>query len=121
LCPTRVKSWFGDGLNRFPFRFHTLSRVENGHSVPFVETLEKLARALEVPLYELFYEGEKPPTLPRLPERVPAEDTLWGSTGKQARVLSNFRRLLAGMDERDRQLLLDRAHKMARRRGSLTS
>ena len=26
-----------------------ISRVENGHTVPAIETLEKLARALEVP------------------------------------------------------------------------
>src|SRR5579863_6222062 len=35
-----------------------VSRVENGHTVPAVETLEKFARALEVPLYQLFYDGE---------------------------------------------------------------
>src|SRR4051812_24036923 len=28
-----------------------LSRLENGHTVPAIETLEKMARALEVPLY----------------------------------------------------------------------
>jgi transcriptional regulator with XRE-family HTH domain len=38
-----------------------ISRVENGHTVP-VETLEKLARAFEVPLYQLF-DGEEPPKL----------------------------------------------------------
>jgi transcriptional regulator with XRE-family HTH domain len=31
-----------------------ISRVENGHTVPSVETLEKMARALEVPMYRLF-------------------------------------------------------------------
>jgi transcriptional regulator with XRE-family HTH domain len=31
-----------------------VSRVENGHTVPAIETLEKMARALEVPLYQLF-------------------------------------------------------------------
>jgi transcriptional regulator with XRE-family HTH domain len=31
-----------------------ISRVENGHTVPSVETLEKIARALEIPLYRLF-------------------------------------------------------------------
>ena len=31
-----------------------ISRVENGHTVPAIETLEKLARALEIPLYQLF-------------------------------------------------------------------
>ncbi len=41
-----------------------ISRVENGHTVPPVETLERLARALEAPLYQLFYEGEEPPELP---------------------------------------------------------
>ena len=46
-----------------------LSRVENGHTVPSIETLEKLARALEVPLYQLFYEGKEPPELPHLPKR----------------------------------------------------
>ena len=40
-----------------------ISRVENGHTVPAIETLEKMARAMEVPMYELFYEGEKPPAL----------------------------------------------------------
>jgi transcriptional regulator with XRE-family HTH domain len=34
-------------------------RVENGHTVPEIETLDKLARALEVPLYQLFYDGEE--------------------------------------------------------------
>ena len=41
-----------------------ISRVENGHTVPAIETLEKLARAMEVPLYQLFYDGEEPPELP---------------------------------------------------------
>ncbi len=44
-----------------------ISRVENGHTVPAIETLEKLARALEIPLYRLFYDGEEPPVLPNLP------------------------------------------------------
>ena len=41
-----------------------ISRVENGHLVPSVGTLEKLARALEVPLYQLFYEGKERPEPP---------------------------------------------------------
>ena len=31
-----------------------MSRVENNRTVPSVDTLEKLARALEVPMYQLF-------------------------------------------------------------------
>jgi transcriptional regulator with XRE-family HTH domain len=38
-----------------------ISRVENGRTVPAIETLEKLARAMEVPIYALFDDGEKPP------------------------------------------------------------
>ena len=41
-----------------------ISRVENGHTVPAIETLEKLARAMEVPMYQLFYDGERPPAPP---------------------------------------------------------
>jgi transcriptional regulator with XRE-family HTH domain len=41
-----------------------ISRVENGHTVPAIETLEKMARALEVPMYRLFYD-EKHDRVPR--------------------------------------------------------
>ena len=37
-----------------------ISRVENGHTVLAIETLEKMARALEVPMYRLFHDGEVP-------------------------------------------------------------
>ena len=92
-----------------------ISRVENGHTVPALETLEKLARALEVPLYQLFYDGEEPPELPNLPKRRTADDIVWGSTGKEARFLTRFRRLLGKLDEGDRRLLLYMAQKMANR------
>jgi transcriptional regulator with XRE-family HTH domain len=38
-----------------------ISGVENNHSIPNIETLEKWGRALEVPMYQLFYDGEEPP------------------------------------------------------------
>ena len=90
-----------------------ISRVENGHTVPAVETLEKMARALEVPLYQLFYEGDEPPKLPNLPKRKSAGEIVFGSRGKDARYLFNFRRLLGKIDEADRRLLLYMAQKMA--------
>jgi transcriptional regulator with XRE-family HTH domain len=40
-----------------------ISRVENGHTVPSVETLEKIARGLDVPMYQLFYEGDGSPKI----------------------------------------------------------
>ena len=91
-----------------------VSRVENGHTVPSVETLEKFARALEVPMYQLFYDGAEPPKLPSLPKRKSADDIAWGRTGKDARWLYQFSRLLARTEESDRKLLMFMAQKMAR-------
>ncbi len=92
-----------------------ISRVENGHTVPSVETLEKWARALEVPLYQLFYEGKESPKLLHPPKRKTAEEIAWGSSGKEARLREKFRRLLGRINESDRRLLLHMAQKMARR------
>jgi transcriptional regulator with XRE-family HTH domain len=92
-----------------------ISRVENGHTVPSIETLEKMARALESPLYQLFYEGEEPPKLPNLLTRKSSDEIVWGSTGKEARYLNKFRRLLGKTEESDRKLLLYLAQKMANR------
>jgi transcriptional regulator with XRE-family HTH domain len=102
-----------------------VSRVENGHTVPAVETIEKFARALEVPMYQLFYDGDKPPELPNLPKRKTADEIAWGSTRKDARYLAKVRRLLARTTERDRKLLLSMAqtiatHKPTRSRRSAT-
>jgi len=90
-----------------------ISRVENGHTVPAIETLEKMARAMEIPLYQLFYDGEEPPKLPNFPKRKNGDDVSWGSSGKDARILTNFRRLLKRTSESDRKLLLLMAQKMA--------
>lgn len=92
-----------------------ISRVENGHTVPAIETLEKMARALEVPLYQLFYEGEEPPKLPDLLKRKSSDENAWGNSGKDARYLSKLRRLLGKSDEDHRKLLLHMAQKMVSR------
>src|ERR1700726_4649381 len=76
-----------------------ISRVENGHTVPSIETLEKMARALECPLYQLFYEGEEPPKLPNILKRKSSEEIVWGSTRKDARYLNKLRRLLGKTEE----------------------
>jgi transcriptional regulator with XRE-family HTH domain len=91
-----------------------ISRVENGHTVPAVETIEKFARALEVPMYQLFYDGEEPPKLPNLLKRKSADDIAWGSSGKDARWLAKFRRVLGRTEESDRKILMFMAQKMAR-------
>jgi transcriptional regulator with XRE-family HTH domain len=92
-----------------------LSRVENNHTVPAVETLEKLARAFEVPLYQLFYEGSQPPEVPNMLKRKSPDKDGWGSTGQDAKYLSKLRRLLGKSDEQHRKLVMLIAQKMARR------
>jgi transcriptional regulator with XRE-family HTH domain len=91
-----------------------ISRVENGHTVPAIETLEKLARGMEVPLYQLFYDGEEPPKVPNLPRRTTADDIGFGNSGKDAKLLGQFRRLLGKTDEKNQRILLYVAQKMAR-------
>ncbi len=94
------------------FRCYT-SRVECGHTVPSIETLEKYARALEVPMYQLFYEWEQPPKPPKIAKGDVRDGSSWGSSGKDARTLDNFRRLLKRTSESDRKLLLFIGQKMA--------
>lgn len=93
-----------------------ISRVENGHTVPSIETLEKLAAALEIPLYQLFYEGEEPPPLPNLSKRKTTEELVLDEEGqKELRFFEKVRRLLGRINEQDRQLLLYMAQKLASR------
>ena len=88
-----------------------ISRVENGHTVPAIETLEKMARALELPMYRLFHDGEVGASVRKL---TPAKDDEWGSTGGGAVYVSKLRKLLAKMEPDDQKLLLHMAQKVAR-------
>lgn len=91
-----------------------ISRVENGHTVPAVPTLEKLARAFEVPMYKLFYDGTEPPQPPSISMEKSSDDSAWGSSGKNAQYFSKLRRLLSKASENDRRLIFFTAQKMAR-------
>ncbi len=89
------------------------SRVENGHTVPAVGTLEKYARALEVPLYKLFYDGSETPKKLKLPAtRVVGE---WGAKGRERGELRLFAKAFSRMNDRQRKLLLEMARGMASR------
>jgi transcriptional regulator with XRE-family HTH domain len=110
-----VKKRKGDIEKRTGLLRCYISRVENGHTVPAIETPEKMARALEVPMYDLFYDGEEPPKLPNLSTRKSSEENAWGSSGKDERFLSKLRRLLSKTDVEKRKLLLHMAQKMAHR------
>jgi transcriptional regulator with XRE-family HTH domain len=93
-----------------------ISRVENGHTVPSLETLERLASALQIPLYQLFYEGDAPPPLTNLSERCTTEE-LAQSNGQEDehKFIEKVKQLVSRINERDRQLLLYVAQKLASR------
>ncbi|MGA7638858.1 MAG: helix-turn-helix transcriptional regulator [Candidatus Acidiferrales bacterium] len=87
-----------------------ISRVENGHTVPSVDTLEKMARALEIPMYRLFTDDEhvKKPNIP-ISNGKPALNK------KQDAQLRPFTKALSRMNDKDQRLLLHMASKMANR------
>lgn len=88
------------------------SRVENGHTIPSLETLEKYARALEIPTYRFFYEGNKPPEKPQLPVAQNGNES-WGASGKERSALRAFAKALSQLNDKQRRLLLATATKMA--------
>lgn len=92
-----------------------ISRVENGHTVPSIETLEKMARALEVPMYQLFYDGNDSPAPLKL--KTDSQPT-WGASGKDAAYLFRLRRLLTRMTPVDRKFFLHMAQQIGTRNGS---
>ncbi|MCL5006124.1 MAG: helix-turn-helix transcriptional regulator [Acidobacteria bacterium] len=93
-----------------------ISRVENGHTVPSLETMERLAAALEIPLYALFYDGDKPPELPNLIQRKSTEELAEEvPTDRDSRFFQKVKRLIGHINEQDRRLLLYMAQKLANR------
>jgi transcriptional regulator with XRE-family HTH domain len=106
----------GDIEKRTGLKRCYVSRVENGHTVPSIETLEKLARALEVPMYQLFYDGEAPPARPSIPQGVSAESDVWGNTGEPAKFLQRLRQLLGRLSEDDRKLIMHMTFQMVRKK-----
>jgi transcriptional regulator with XRE-family HTH domain len=79
-----------------------LSRVENGHTVPSLDTLAKIAGSLEIPLGEFFADNsaENGKNLPQLSE-------------EEVRFLSQIRRYSSTLNDSDRKLVLAMVKKMA--------
>lgn len=79
-----------------------LSRVENGHTVPSLDTLSKIASALDLPLSQFF-----------------AEDTLGQElnthklTDDELRFLTQIRRYSTNLNDSDRKLLIAMVKKFA--------
>jgi transcriptional regulator with XRE-family HTH domain len=92
-----------------------ISRVENGHTVPSVATMEKMARALEIPLYQLLYDGEMPPAPANRGEGNGEADE-WGAVGKDAHFVCKLCRSLARMSEGDREVLLCFAENLSKQK-----
>lgn len=92
-----------------------ISRVEHGHTVPSLGTLERFAAALDVPLYRFFYDGADVPATPHLTPRRSLEQLAeeGGSSGSEARFLLNVRGLLGRMTDRDRATFLHFAERLA--------
>jgi transcriptional regulator with XRE-family HTH domain len=90
-----------------------ISRLENGHTIPNLATLEKLAAAFDVPLWKIFYEGDQP-ARPALRSRdLDQSETV---PGRDRKFYVKLARLLGRMNERNRHLLFYAAEKMARHR-----
>ena len=69
-----------------------------------------MSRALGIPLYQFFYDGENPPPVPKY---KPLKGPPWRRSGKEARLMAKFHRFLSQTDESDRRLPLQIARKMA--------
>jgi transcriptional regulator with XRE-family HTH domain len=87
-----------------------ISRVENGHTIPSIATLEKMAFALEMRLYQVLYEGDLPPSVPN----GHLADGEWGSSGKSARYFRKVVDCLSRMDDAHRVLLFEMVKKAAK-------
>ena len=103
----------GDIEHRTGLRRAYISRVEHGHNVPTVGTLEKYANALEVPVYR-FFTDEVSVKMLKLPQ-LKGDSSLWGNRGRERGELRKLAKALARMDEQDRKLLLSMAQGMLRR------
>ncbi len=79
-----------------------LSRVENGHTIPSLDTLAKIAGAMDLALSQFFAEGHSNghKWLPQLSD-------------DEVRFLSQMRRYSANLNDSDRKLVLAMVKKMA--------
>lgn len=93
------------------FRYY-ISRVENGHTIPTLETLTRFARALEVPVFHLVYEEDDPYQLPILPQSVRSIENSAALSRIELRLLDRFNFIFSQLHDRDRQLLFGLARRM---------
>jgi transcriptional regulator with XRE-family HTH domain len=80
-----------------------LSRVENGHTIPSLDTLAKIAGAMELPLSQFFSENSRDNGSRNLPQL----------SDDEVRFLTQIRRYSTSLNESDRKLVLAMVKKMA--------
>lgn len=80
-----------------------LSRVENGHTIPSLDTLSKIAGAMELPLGQFFADHLSNGNAKNLPPL----------TEDEVRFLTQIRRYSMGLNDSDRKLVLTMVKKMA--------
>jgi transcriptional regulator with XRE-family HTH domain len=79
-----------------------LSRVENGHTVPSLDTLSKIAQALDLPIAQFFAD-----------ETLSRQFNTQKLSDEELRFLSQIRRYSTTLNESDRKLLLAMVKKFA--------
>lgn len=82
-----------------------ISRVEHGHTIPSLESLERFAGALGIPLYQLFYHSDGPEQKLTVP--VSEEEK------EDERFLLLLRGCVHSMEQGNRELLLNLARRLA--------
>jgi transcriptional regulator with XRE-family HTH domain len=94
-----------------------ISRIENGHTIPSLETLQRFAAALDVPMYRLFYMGDGESSAPQLMPQKSLDELAEqpGKAGEEARFMLQFKNLMAQLGEPDREVVLTLARKLATR------
>lgn len=92
-----------------------ISRVENSHTIPSLETLIRLAGALDVPLYQVFYFGDEPAPTPHLTARKSLEELAeeGNNDGAEARFLLKIRGMASQIAEPNREVFLRLARRLA--------
>jgi transcriptional regulator with XRE-family HTH domain len=79
-----------------------LSRVENGHTVPSLDTLAKIALALDLPIAQFFVD-----------DTLGHEFNTQKLSDEELRFLTQIRRYSSNLNESDRKLLLAMVKKFA--------
>ncbi len=83
-----------------------LSRVENGHTVPSLETLAKIAEALDITLADFFPGSETP-------SERDAQKMLGELSDDEVRFLAEIKKYSTTLNEGDKRLVLAMIRKMA--------